>query len=193
MSLLITIILLCLCIILVCFIFNKFIKSATGEKTVYFQSSIDNEKYLVRDLKDKQNASDLLAEIKRRLTILIEKVCKTNTDYCDRLSNFKIHELAEANGENKYNSHTMNKSQVNLCLRCRTCGDTLEDINTLMFVAIHELAHIICTEFGHVTGFWDIMRKLLKIAMDNGLYTYHDYRLNPQTYCNTVITDTPLH
>ena len=163
------------------------------DDVVYFKSEIDNDTYLVQNLKDKKEASNLLAEIKRRLKKLMSFVCEYNKDYCRHLGKLKINDLAETHGENRYNSHTINKTRINLCLRCRSCGDTLEDINTLMFVAIHEMAHVICDIYGHTKKFWEIMKELLQLAIQNGLYEYQDYRQMPKKYCNTMISDTPLH
>jgi predicted metal-dependent hydrolase len=40
----------------------------------------------------------------------------------------------------------------------------------LIFVAIHELAHVLCDEIGHTKKFEDIFHKLLQEAIEKKLY-----------------------
>ncbi len=50
------------------------------------------------------------------------------------------------------------------CLRSKD-GFRLVDDNTILFVAIHELGHVMTKEQGHVPPFWDNMKFLLKIGI----------------------------
>mgnify|MGYP000312155023 CR=1 FL=1 len=68
----------------------------------------------------------------------------------------------------------------------------LIDDNTITFVAIHELAHLMTKEIGHVPTFWDNMKYLLDVGIKLGVYDYVDYGDTPVKYCGTKITDTPL-
>ena len=63
----------------------------------------------------------------------------------------------------------------------------------MMFVAIHELAHIMTKSVGHTTEFWVNMKFLLKIGVEIGVYIKQDFNKNPVEYCGTKITDTPLN
>ena len=71
-------------------------------------------------------------------------------------------------------------------------SNKLVTINTMMFVAIHELAHLMTKEVGHTKTFWDNMRYLLKVAISLNIYTKQDFNKNPVKYCGTKITDSPL-
>ncbi len=62
-----------------------------------------------------------------------------------------------------------------------------------MFVAIHELAHLMTKSIGHKPEFWDNMKFLLEIGIELGVYTKQDFAKNPVKYCGTKITDTPLN
>jgi hypothetical protein len=63
----------------------------------------------------------------------------------------------------------------------------------MIFVAIHELAHIMTQSMGHTPEFWNNMKFLLQIATtDLQIYVYQPYHQKPQPYCGIVITDTPL-
>ena len=49
-------------------------------------------------------------------------------------------------------------------------------LEALVFVALHELAHIACDEIGHTTRFWDEFRYILDEATRIGAYSGHDPR-----------------
>ena len=69
----------------------------------------------------------------------------------------------------------------------------LIDINTLTFVAIHELAHIMTKSEGHKQIFWQNFKFLLEEAKAAKIYKPVDYKNNPQPYCGMNITDNPLY
>jgi predicted peroxiredoxin len=71
------------------------------------------------------------------------------------------------------------------------CTKTLE-YNTLLFVAIHELAHVKSNEVGHGPEFVKTFKHLLKKAIDMGIYRYVDYSREPKAYCNMHIDATVL-
>ncbi len=50
------------------------------------------------------------------------------------------------------------------------------ELNTMMYVIIHELAHILCTEIGHTDLFDKINIRLLVYAMQCKVYKYTDYK-----------------
>ena len=53
------------------------------------------------------------------------------------------------------------------------------DDNTIIFVAIHELSHIMTPETGHTPLFWDNMKYLLEKASSQGIYMPIDYSQSP--------------
>lgn len=76
-------------------------------------------------------------------------------------------------------SYTINKKKVYLCLKDEN-GDYYDD-NMLVFVAIHELAHVLCDEIGHTDKFQTIFQELLNKASDLQIY---DPSVAPiQNYC----------
>ena len=62
-----------------------------------------------------------------------------------------------------------------------------------MFVAIHELSHIMSKDTGHTKEFWDNMKYLLEKASKLGIYQAVDYSQDPTMYCGTEINSTPLN
>ena len=57
-----------------------------------------------------------------------------------------------------------------LCIRQRNDSNDLVDLNTVTFVAIHELAHLMTKSIGHEPEFWNTFKLLLRIAIDNNIY-----------------------
>ena len=184
---------------------------------VYVKSNVDNKEYLVRNLKDKQNAADLLARIRGKLVKLVRYLKSNDIKYLseslpeslkkniekstlnlkadiDRLeTNFHEDNLSESTPDHKYTSYSVNKGEkIVFCMRKKNQKETLESENIMMFVALHELSHVMTKSVGHTPEFWDNFRFLLKIAIKLKLYKNVDFNSDPQEYCGTKITDTPL-
>jgi predicted metal-dependent hydrolase len=166
--------------------------------------SLNKVEYLVRNLPDKEQAALLLSKIRDRLSRIVDKVCaeidakdnsKEHNNSLKRLKkNFKPNNITESSPGNKYTSYSINKGdKIVFCLRSKDGENTLVDINTMMFVAIHELAHLMTKSIGHTTEFWDNMRFLLKEGIEIKVYEKQDFNSIPVDYCGTKITDTPLN
>jgi len=65
-------------------------------------------------------------------------------------------------------SYTINKEKIYLCLNDEN-GDYYHD-NMLIYVLLHELAHVCCDEIGHTQKFHNIFDKLLKKSHEMGIY-----------------------
>ena len=65
-------------------------------------------------------------------------------------------------------SYTINKKRVYLCLK--DSNNHYYPMNMLMYVAIHELAHVLCNEVGHTPKFQAIFKQLLAKAHALGIY-----------------------
>lgn len=75
-------------------------------------------------------------------------------------------------------------SNVNKGYEIYICLDG-NDVNSAMYVMIHELAHMSVPEYDHTTKFWTNFSKLKQLCIDNGLYT----PANIRTYCGDTIKD----
>jgi predicted metal-dependent hydrolase len=166
-----------------------------------------NVEFLVRNLPDKEEAALLLSKIRERLLQIVEHTTrkkklenkdkdkdKEHIDALKRLKkNYKPNNITESSPGNKYTSYSINKGEkIVFCLRSKETNK-LVDINTMMFVAIHELAHLMTKSIGHTTEFWDNMRFLLKEGIKLKVYEKQDFNKVPVEYCGTQITDTPLN
>jgi hypothetical protein len=167
--------------------------------TDYVQSEYDKNKYLVRNLPDRKQAANLLGQLRARLIQLIKALLQRhpNDPRVQRLrANFNPDQISETpESAGNVTSYSVNKGEkIVFCIRQRNERNELVDINTLMFVAIHELSHLMTQSIGHTKEFWTNMKFLLSEAMSDGirLYTYQPFAEQPKPYCGTMITDTPL-
>ena len=160
------------------------------------KSRVNGESYMVRSLPDKQEAADLLARIAQQLTTLMRHLEKTAPDDARAkrfLERFHPERISEGPESNKYTSYSINKGEkIVFCLRNKP-KDDLVDLNTMLFVAIHEVAHICTIEVGHPPSFWENFKWLLKEAINTGVYQDQNFKEAPQGYCGIKITDSPLH
>ena len=81
--------------------------------------------------------------------------------------------------EAKRGTFTENKSTIYLCVRDPKTG-MYYDMNTIMYVALHELAHVLSQKEGHTQEFLTNFNILLKKAIAAGIYVASQ---PPNTYC----------
>lgn len=162
----------------------------------YVQSTIDQSEYLVRNMPNKEEAADVLALLHRKLRQFVKDILSQypNDERIQRLhERFQDTKLSESSPDSSFTSYTVNKgSKVVMCVRQRDDHENLVDMNTLTFVSLHELAHIMTKSRGHKPEFWDNFNFLLKHGIKKGFYSYQPYHVRPQKYCGTLISDTPL-
>lgn len=160
------------------------------------KSEEDNRKYWVQNLPDKKEAADLLAKIRENLILLqghLEKSYPADPRTNRLQTNFRPNNIMEGEDNHKYTSYSINKGEkIVFCLRKRDQENGLMDINTMMFVALHEYAHIATESTGHTPEFWDNFSWLLLEAMNIGVYKKQDFKNNPEQYCGMQITSSPL-
>jgi predicted metal-dependent hydrolase len=167
-----------------------------SNEVIYVKSDIDNNEYLVRNLKDKEIAANTLAKLRLKL----EKICSImknkypNDESVIRMNEkFNPDNITESGKNNQYTSYSVNKGEkLVFCIRQKDENETIVDENTLTFVAIHELAHIMTKSVGHTPEFWTNFKRLLNDAINNNLYTKENYSSNPKEYCGIKVTDSPL-
>ena len=163
---------------------------------IYVKSTIDNNVYLVRNVEDNQNAANLMATIRQKLDKITDYICKKypNDDRGFRLKKkFNANNIEESESGSKFTSFSVNKGEkIVFCIRSKDKFANLEDENLIMFVALHELAHIMTISIGHTEEFWNNFRFLLKESIKLGIYKRHDFKKKTEKYCGTMITDTPL-
>lgn len=65
-------------------------------------------------------------------------------------------------------SYTINKEKIYLCLKDE--HGAYYDQNMLMYVALHELSHVLCDEIGHTKKFHSIFHDVLQEAARKKIY-----------------------
>jgi predicted metal-dependent hydrolase len=168
-----------------------------SNEVIYVKSSIDNNEYLVRNLKDKDDAANVLAKLRMKLEKLCDIMKKKHPEDESVLrmnERFNSDNISESGKSNQYTSYSVNKGEkIVFCIRQKDEEESIVDENTLTFVSIHELAHIMTKSVGHTPEFWDNFKRLLKVSVENDLYKNEDYSKNPKEYCGIKVSDSPLN
>jgi hypothetical protein len=167
---------------------------------VNLQSSLDGKTYKVQNLPDKQSACDMMARIRKNLVSIVERFrddpnYKQDEPYQRLVKRFDPENLEENDMDADSTSYSENKGEkIVVCLRDKTKKPQypLVDDNTVMFVIIHEMAHLMTESTGHTPEFWTNFRKLLQDCIQLGVYTPVNYARFPVEYCGMTITDSPL-
>jgi hypothetical protein len=160
-------------------------------------STVDGNKYCVRDRTQINEAADLLAQATKKCKELVGYVGKKYPDDPDvkrLVEGFNPQKISETLPTSELTAYSENKGEkLAFCLSKSKNSVTLIDINTLTFVAIHELSHIMTKSVGHKQDFWQNFKFLLENAKAANIYQPVDYKKNPQGYCGMTITDNPYY
>ena len=158
-------------------------------------SDVDGERYCVRERTTMQLAADLLATVTKKLKELVAYCAKKFPDdekVQRMVQKFNPTKISETLPTSEFTAYSENKGEkIAFCLNKRKTESKLIDINTLTFVAIHELAHVMTTSEGHLQEFWTNFKFLLEQAKEANIYQPVDYKQNPEPYCGMDITDNP--
>ena len=161
-------------------------------------SDVDGKKYCVRERRKLELAADKLANTANGMQKLVDHCAKTfpDRDNVKRLKEgFNPKKIQETLPTSEYTAYSENKGEkIAFCLDKNKDGKGgLIDSNTLMFVAIHELAHVASESIGHTDEFWKNFKFLLQEAEKINIYVPEDYKNKPKEYCGMDITDNPYY
>lgn len=161
-------------------------------------STVDGNKYCVREREKVQAAVDLLAGVTEKCKELVKYVGEKHPDLesVKRLvSGFNPKKVMETLPTSEYTAYSENKGEkIAFCLnKSKKNNDDLIDEHTLTFVSIHELAHVMTKSIGHKQEFWQNFKFLLENARDCGIHDPLDYKNEPQEYCGMKIHDSPFY
>lgn len=175
-------------------------QSSSSYPLIDMVSTIDGKTYRVRDMADKQQAADLLARVRgkiQQLVLSLKQKYPTKPQVLQLIQNFEAspERFLEATPDAEHTSYSINKGEkVHLCLRQRQGADEqLVEENVMVFVALHEMAHVITPSIGHGPDFWNNFGWILKQAETLGIYKYQDFKAQPVSYCGLHITDSPSY
>lgn len=161
-------------------------------------SKQDGRVYSVQNLPKSNEACENLAEIRSRLMKLItmyksEPATLSDPRISVMIERFNPDNMCENDIHSDSTSYSENKGEkIVICLRDKKPPYSLVDINTVMFVVLHEMAHLMTTTIGHTPEFWANFRRILLDAQKCGIYTIVNYAHTPVLYCGMTITDSPI-
>jgi len=158
-------------------------------------------KYLVFNDDKKNDAALLLEQITKNM-FKLKDYLYTNIDnfidfkdYIKQLNNnLNIDRtlIYENDPNSNLTSFSVNKGEeIAFCLKSKKSGD-VHDINLLMYVALHEMAHIACPEIGHGELFKKIFKFLVEQSIEINIYKYDDYESKPVEYCGMMLSSNIL-
>jgi predicted metal-dependent hydrolase len=174
---------------------------------IYFQSdaynlkciisSEDGNRYCVREREKLELAANLLAQVTKKMKDMVSymKEKHPQDERTKRLAEgFNPKKISETLPTSELTAYSENKGEkIAVCLNKKKDGNKLIDINTLTFVALHELSHIMTVSIGHKQEFWQNFKYLLENAKEAGIYNPIDYKKNPEEYCGMNINDNPFY
>jgi len=90
---------------------------------------------------------------------------KTYSGYLEKLNGNVMDKIGLYKGKKSY---TINKEKIFLCLVDE--NNKYYDQQFLMYVLLHEIAHVLCDEIGHTKKFNKIFEELLVEAVNQNIY-----------------------
>jgi hypothetical protein len=164
-----------------------YVESNTGTKFLVHKDNLKNEK------------ANLLGKIVENMFILKNHMIKNINNFTsfepyikqlkENLSESRT-VVYETDPESNLTSFSVNKGEeLSFCLKSKK-SNQLHDINLLMYVAIHEMAHIACPEIGHGDLFKKIFRKLAEEAIKIGIYKKVNFSEIPTEYCGMILSSS---
>jgi hypothetical protein len=173
-----------------------------GPPNLVYVEANDGKKYSVQDLPGKKDAAEMMSTINQNLEKIVAyySASEFESDKPTQLlvERYKPNKLMENSMTSSDTSYSENKGEkIVLCLRDKTQAPLypLIELNTVMFVALHEMAHLMTEGLSahhHTREFWSNFRRLLEDASKVGVYTLVNYSRQPVPYCGMTITDSPL-
>lgn len=182
--------------------FILFISYRIYKRSDFFQlkcivSDIDGERYCVRERAKLKLAADRLAMVNENMKSVVNYCIENHPE--NKITKllkkgFNPKSITETLPTSEYTAYSENKGEkIAFCLDTKKNNQgKLIDINTLTFVALHELAHVGTESIGHTPEFWQTFKFILEQAKTIKVYDPVDYKKNPKTYCSMEINSNPL-
>jgi len=161
-------------------------------------AGVDGNRYCVRDRNKVKPAANLLATVTTKCKNLVDYLNEKypNDPKVQRLvKGFNPKKISETLPNSELTAYSENKGEkLAFCLnKKKEDNNNLIDVNTLTFVAIHELSHIMTVSVGHKQEFWQNFKFLLENAKTANIYIPIDYKKKPKEYCGMTISDNPYY
>lgn len=163
---------------------NKYMSEA-----VVVKARADGREYVVKDLADKQEAAETLARLNATVQDFVTRLPADDARVRRIKRRYNPDAVSEGTADSGYTSYSVNKGErIVVCMR--QADNTFVDYNDLVYVVVHELAHLSTDDIGHTPEFWDNFKYLIGHAIEFDLYRYKDYGDRPVNYCGMKISST---
>jgi hypothetical protein len=161
-------------------------------------SDVNGNKYCVRDRNKLELAADRLAHVNNNLNKLVNHLSKKYPDKknVQRLVNgYNPKKIYETLPTSEFTAYSENKGEkLAFCLDTeKNSKGRLIDMNTLMYVALHEVSHIATKSIGHNDEFWNNFKFMITEAKEINIYNPINYKKEPARYCGMNISDNPYY
>jgi predicted metal-dependent hydrolase len=164
-----------------------YIESYSGDKFMVYKDNMKKEKanLLALILKNMLTLKDYMVKNINNFPEYKPYIIQLNNNFSQTRTN-----IYETDPNTDQTSYSVNKGEeLSFCLKSKETGK-LHDINLLMYVAIHEMAHIACPEIGHGNLFKKIFKKLAEEAVKIGVYKKEDYAEHNVEYCGMILSSS---
>jgi hypothetical protein len=161
-------------------------------------SDVNGNKYCVRDRNKIELAADRLAHVNNNLNKLVNHLSKKYPDKENvrrLVKGYNPKKIYETLPTSEFTAYSENKGEkLAFCLDTeKNSKGRLIDMNTLMYVALHEVSHIATKSIGHNDEFWNNFKFMITEAKEINIYNPVDYKKEPARYCGMNISDNPYY
>jgi len=161
-------------------------------------SDVNGNKYCVRDRNKLELAADRLAHVNNNLNKLVNHLSKkypTKENVQRLINGYNPKKIYETLPTSEFTAYSENKGEkLAFCLDTeKNSKGRLIDMNTLMYVALHEVSHIATKSIGHNDEFWNNFKFMITEAKEINIYNPVDYKKEPARYCGMNISDNPYY
>jgi hypothetical protein len=174
-------------------------------QNILIKSSIDGKKYFVHSRHENLiTASDVFAQVNKTIDEFLNKLYLKYYNSTDKIKKDAVNLLVSKYNPSSYRenspnnlqkdtSYTINKGEIiAICIRSGSDNE-IHDLNTILFVVLHELTHLAIIDYDHPDDFWKTFKFILIEAEYLISYKSPDFYNYPVEYCGIKITYNPRY
>ena len=163
------------------FLHSYWVGRDKGENTTVM---VSGKSFTVKKGKTQNESAQLLSEIDSRVIKIIARTTRKNQELGNLLNQKYSHKIISQGRSDSETSYTISKKKMVFCLESKKTKQ-LHEINLMMYVVLHELAHLGTLSVGHGQEFKDNFSILLNVAQELKLYS--SVSLSGKEYCGMTI------
>ena len=158
---------------------------------LYFNSDSFNLRCIISDV----NGNKYCVRDRNKLVNHLSKKYPTKENVQRLVNGYNPKKIYETLPTSEFTAYSENKGEkLAFCLDTeKNSKGRLIDMNTLMYVALHEVSHIATKSIGHNDEFWNNFKFVITEAKEINIYNPIDYKKEPARYCGMNISDNPYY